>query len=295
MMNHTIQAFGKSYTFSEKGAELISAIELSNEYEFIWQADPSIWPRHAPILFPIVGKLKNNQYQFMGNTYELPQHGFARDTIFEIQELYSDLITFKLENNEHTKLVYPFQFVLLVSYQAIENGLSMTLTIQNKSEELMPFSIGLHPGFQLPEANLKAFELFSDTAFNWERSELKEGLLNGQKETNSSTSQSLQLHSESFKRDALVFENYPNKIIGIKHLHSSFKIQMQTLGFTYLGIWNKYPSQSFVCLEPWAGITDQVDTSGDIFSKKGIHVIESNEIQSFQTNILMFAPNQSFI
>jgi galactose mutarotase-like enzyme len=289
-MNHIIQAFGKCYTFSEKGAELISAIEQSNHYEFIWQADPSIWARHAPILFPIVGRLNNNQYLLNGETYKLPQHGFARDAVFEIQELYSDLITFKLENNEQTAIIYPFQFVLLVSYQAIENGLSMTLTIYNKSEEPMPYSIGLHPGFRLPENNLKAFELFSDKAFNWERSELKEGLLNGQKEKHSEVSNSKQLHSETFKKDALVFEDYPNKMIGLKHLHSSFQIQLQTVGFPYLGIWNKYPSQSFICLEPWAGITDQVNFSGDIFSKKGIHVLERQGVQSYQTNILMFAP-----
>ncbi len=290
-MNQTIQAFGKKYTFNSKGAELVSAIDSASGYEFIWQADAAVWARHAPILFPIVGKLKNNSYQLNGKKFELPQHGFARDESFEIQEIYTDLITFKLVNNTKTESVYPFQFSLMVSYRAIELGIEMVVSIQNKGQDPMPFSFGLHPGFQLPEANLNAFELFSDYPLKWERSEIQAGLLTGKKQIVSELSENIRLDTNIFKDDALVFEHFLSKTIGLKHLNSNYEVKMVSDGFNYLGIWNKFPSQNFVCIEPWAGITDNTGAIGDLYQKKGIQIIKCQEIKEFTTLITLKAPN----
>lgn len=289
-MNYTIGAFGRNYTFNAIGAELISAKDIATQYEFIWQADKNVWSRHAPILFPIVGKLKNNQYLYQGTQYTLNQHGFARDLEFEIHELYTDLVTFKLENNAITAPNYPFQFCLLITYQAIETGLFMHLQIHNTGTQKIPFSIGLHPGFNLPETELVSFELYSEKAINWQVEALESGLCNGESRLLASDCNFLALNSESFKSDALVFKNFNSKFIGLRHQFSNFKIEMQTTDFPYLGVWNKFPSQSYVCLEPWAGVADSIDSNGDIFSKEGIQILDADKVKSFTTSIQLTAP-----
>ncbi len=282
-MNHSIYAFGKTYSFSSKGAELISAIDLNSKFEFIWQAEPKVWPRHAPILFPIVGKLKNNEYNWNEQVYTLPQHGFARDLNFEIQELYTDLISFKLESNSETKSNYPFDFCLIITYQALENGLSMAIQIQNNSDIDMPFSFGLHPGFNLPEENLAMYELHVDHAKNWNTEKLLNGLLAGENQLLAENQQNLSLNPESFKNDALVFKQFNSKFIELKHKSNTFSIKVDTSQFPFLGIWNKYPSQSFICLEPWAGIADSVNTNSEFKDKEGILNLEARQTKTFET------------
>jgi galactose mutarotase-like enzyme len=289
-MNHSISAFGKKYTFSSKGAELISAIDLKSKYEFIWQADPKVWARHAPILFPIVGKLVNNEYRFNAQIYSLPQHGFARDANFEVQELYTDLISFKLESNAVTKANYPFDFCLNITYQAIENGLSMAIAVQNKSEINMPFSFGLHPGFNLPEANLELYDLVVDQAMNWTSEKLADGLLTGESNLLAQNTQNLALDKESFKNDALVFKQFTSSFIELKHKYNAFRVKIDSSQFPYLGIWNKYPSESFICLEPWAGIADSNNSTGSIEEKEGIQFLAPAEIKSFETFIELYPP-----
>ena len=282
-MNQSISAFGKTYSFSSKGAELISAIDLNSKFEFIWQADPQVWPRHAPILFPIVGKLKNNEYNWNQQVYTLPQHGFARDLNFEIQELYTDLISFKLESNAETKTNYPFDFCLMITYQALENGLHMAIQIQNKSDFDMPFSFGLHPGFNLPEANLDKYEIVADHEMNWLTEKLANGLLTGENQLLAESLQNIPLNPESFKNDALVFKQFNSSYIELKHKHNSFSVRVDTSQFPFLGIWNKYPNQSFICLEPWAGIADSVNTNSEFEDKEGILNLEAGQTKTFET------------
>jgi len=282
-MNHSIYAFGKTYSFSSKGAELISAIDLNSKFEFIWQAEPKVWPRHAPILFPIVGKLKNNEYNWNEQVYTLPQHGFARDLNFEIQELYTDLISFKLESNSETKSNYPFDFCLIITYQALENGLSMAIQIQNNSDIDLPFSFGLHPGFNLPEANLDKYEIIADHEMNWLTEILSNGLLTGENQLLAENLQNLPLNPESFKNDALVFKQFNSSYIELKHKHNSFSVRVDTSQFPFLGIWNKYPNQSFICIEPWAGIADSLNTNSVFRDKEGILILEAGHTKTFTT------------
>ncbi len=132
-----------------EGAELCS-IQTSDGTEHLWQADPSVWSRHAPILFPIVGKLKNNQYAHNGKMYELPQHGFARDMTFALLEQTEDTLVYQLLPTNETNTVYPFDFELRVLYRLNGNSITVEYEVRNHGQDTMPFSIGAHPGFNLP-------------------------------------------------------------------------------------------------------------------------------------------------
>lgn len=132
-------------TLSDHGAEIQSVKDVNSGREYIWQADPKIWGRHAPVLFPVVGRLKGDQYTYDGKTYHMGQHGFARDSQFTVEEQDDKHIIFLLTSNEDTKKMYPFDFELRVTYSLVNNLLSEHFTVTNKDTKEMIFGIGGHP------------------------------------------------------------------------------------------------------------------------------------------------------
>ena len=149
-MDYQIKNNNLTVTISNQGAEVQSVRDNNSQREFIWQADPKVWGRHAPVLFPIVGRLKDDQYQYDGQTYHLGQHGFARDSVFEIKDHEDETITFVLRANEKTLAKYPFNFELEVKYSLEENSLKEEFIVKNLDDKTMIFGIGGHPGFNLP-------------------------------------------------------------------------------------------------------------------------------------------------
>ena len=129
------------------GAEL-SRLEKNNK-NYIWTVDEVFWNKTSPILFPIVGKLKNDSYSIIGRTYELPRHGFARNFEFKVEHQTEDSVVFVLESNAETLQQFPFEFELKLEYRLTENGLEINYLVSNKSNEVMPFSIGAHPAFAI--------------------------------------------------------------------------------------------------------------------------------------------------
>ena len=132
------------------GAEL-SRLEKNNK-NYIWTVDEAFWNKTSPILFPIVGRLKNDSYSINGKSYELPRHGFARNFDFKIENRTENSVIFSLESNAETLQQFPFEFELKMEYRLTENGLEITYLVSNKSNEVMPFSIGAHPAFVIDNA-----------------------------------------------------------------------------------------------------------------------------------------------
>ena len=149
-MNYTIENNMLKVEISSKGAEIQSVKGIHTEYEYMWQADPKIWGRHAPVLFPIVGRLKNDEYTYDGKTYHLGQHGFARNQEFEVEKHTKESITFVLRDNEETRKVYPFKFELRVNYNLLNNLLEENFSVTNTDDKELIFGVGGHPGFNLP-------------------------------------------------------------------------------------------------------------------------------------------------
>lgn len=257
---------------NKKGAELASVLQLNNQYEFMWNANSSVWNRHAPILFPIVGKLNNNKVLINNGIYEMSQHGFARDCDFELVNKTDTELQFLLKSNEQTIEKYPFQFDLYIIYgfTSESNELKITYKTVNNSETEMPFSIGAHPGFMLPVANLNEFEIDFFEGNFIERHLLADGLFNNETETLLLTNSKLNLSEEVFDKDAIVIKNSKSKTISLNHKNSNFKVSCSFNDFTDLGIWAKKGNHNFVCLEPWLGYADESGFEGEIATKKGI-------------------------
>lgn len=262
------------------GAELSSFRNKPDNLEYIWQADPQVWPRHAPILFPVVGKLPNNKYSYEGKTYELTQHGFARDQEFKLRSHTQNELVLELKDSEQTRAVYPFAFRLQVIYRLKENALGVTYLVQNPAETDLYFSIGAHPAFKVP---LLPNESFADYYLQFEQPEnqghylLDQGLLNGKTEPLLRHESRLPLSYDLFLHDALVFKNLASEKIEIKSLHHRHGVTFEFKDYPYFGIWTKQPGAGFVCLEPWHGIASSVGDSGDLNQKEGIIRLAAHE------------------
>ena len=258
-----------------QGAELCS-IKDANGTEYLWQADPAVWARHAPILFPIVGKLRDGRYELNGKPYELPQHGFARDISFELITQSKTTLVFQLLPTTETLRCYPFKFALNVIYQLNGNCLEIGYEVQNNGKEVMPFSIGAHPGFNLPGPIDDCYLEFSQTeALNF-RLLGSQGLLSEQTAPVSGTLNILPLSKTLFDRDALILLDFKSDKISLRSRTSPRCLTVEFPEFPQLGIWAK-PGAPFVCIEPWYGYTDPEQPYGDILHKPGIQLLAAGK------------------
>jgi len=290
MNNHfTIQSEALSVTISLKGAELISVKDKQTGFEFLWDANPSVWNRHAPVLFPIVGKLNNNTIKINGKQYEMNQHGFARDLVFEPIEVYGDLLKFMLESNDVSIAKYPYQFRFFITYQLTGNSLKVSYSVYNLNEENFYFSVGAHPGFKLPIPQLEHYFIEFEKPENLVRHLLSDGLLNGKTEIIGLSQSILPLSNELFLKDAVVLKNLNSSWLKLVQTENNYAIKLNFEGFPFIGIWTKAAQEAFICLEPWQGIADNIGFDGEISDKEGIQCVAANDALSFDYELAFFA------
>lgn len=282
-MDYTIKNNMLEVTISSKGAEVQSVKGVHSGHEYMWQADPKVWKRHAPVLFPIVGRLKNDEYTYQGKTYHLTQHGFARDREFEVENQTNESITFLLKDDAQTHEVYPFEFELRVNYNLMNNLLEENFTVTNKSNGEMIFGIGGHPGFNIPVdgEKLKKTDYYFATQPSETRVQipLKGAFLDWENRSLASTNTLIGLSDDLFKNDALIFQlrGHDNKI-SLRTEKSKFHINVWTRNAPFVGIWSQYPKTgNYVCIEPWWGIADRTDADGKLEDKFGMNHLPAGE------------------
>jgi len=275
-MIHSLQNNILSVAISTKGAELQSVIHKDFGLEYMWSGDPKFWGKKSPVLFPIVGGLKNDTYQYKGKNYQLNRHGFARDMEFEVAQQDEDGIIFTLNSNEETFAKYPFRFIFSIQYKLDSNRLSVTYAVRNIGEEEMLFSVGGHPAFKVPLVDETTFEdyflefNYFENASRWPLS--KDGLIENTPIPVMEHTDKLPLKKSLFYEDALVFKHLVSKSIYILSSKTSHGLKVNFHGFPYLGVWNAKDAD-FVCIEPWCGVADSVNASGNFEEKEGINIL----------------------
>jgi galactose mutarotase-like enzyme len=266
------------------GAELFSLKSDQNK-EYIWEGNPAFWGKHSPILFPIVGTLKNNSYSYNGKEYHLSRHGFAREMEFELIEKSEKSATFSLTSSVETRKVYPFDFELQICYSLEENKLNIDYKVINKNDLTIPFSIGAHPAFALP-GNFEDYSLEFQQLENLKYYLLEDGLISNNSNEILLKNRQLYLNYNLFENDALVLKTLESKSITILINNVPF-LKVNFTDFPNLGIWT-VKNGSFLCIEPWFGYSDTLKEYDDFSKKEGIQLLQKNEVfnSNFSIEIL---------
>ena len=263
-----------------KGAELDSIVHKKYTLEYLWQGDAAFWGKKSPVLFPIVGTLKGDTYSFEGKSYTLPRHGFARDKVFIVEKQTADTATFLLTSDEERLNVYPFHFAFRLHYALKDNTLSVTYDVQNRADSDIYFSVGGHPAFRLPLVeNTEYTDYFIelDTVETSGRHPLsKDGLLEVSTNPFLENTNKIPLHPSLFYEDAVVLKHLKSNMMAIRSHKTPHGLRMTFDGFPYFGIWAA-KNAPFVCLEPWCGIADSVNTTQDLTEKEGINKLAKGE------------------
>lgn len=299
-MSEIISISSDSLTVSidAMGAQLMSL--QKGESEYLWQGDSNWWPRRAPILFPIVGVLKDGKAESAEGTVSLARHGLARLNQFEVVEKSDSSVTLQLKSTEETRKSYPYDFELRLIFSVSDDTLTQTYEVTNRGNVVLPFTLGAHPAFNIPVPGVEAASLdqysllFTRSWTSFGPSITDEGLCDY------TTPQRLIVDSDTLslswelidREKTITLEDVPDRRITLaastEAPSEAHGIQMDFEGFDYLGIWSATPGCPFVALEPWCGIADTVDCDGIFEHKPGIISLEPGQSIAKTLNIRVF-------
>ncbi|MEI6312840.1 MAG: aldose 1-epimerase family protein [Bacteroidota bacterium] len=266
----------------DKGAELCSIYDKSDQTEHIWQADPTFWPWHAPMLFPIIGVSENDELRIDGKKYPMAKHGFARHSIFTIKEATVTNCVFSLAFSEETLAIYPYKFELQVCYELVNTKLCISYKISNLDNQMIYFNIGGHPAIAIAYKDNESIE---DYAIVFEQAETlsrhhinkADGMFNGESSIVLKDEAIIPITQNMFEKDAYIFKNLKSRSLLISSKNHSKTVKVSFPDFNYLGIW-AIPGAKYVCIEPWLGCADTKGQLIDFQHKEGIISLASAAI-----------------
>ena len=265
-------------TAHKHGGELHSIKSNKDNTEFLWNGNPEYWKYHAPVLFPIVGKVKDGKYRVDGKTYELPQHGLARVREFEMINQTENTISFELKYSDDTLKVYPYKFSLIITYILEGKTVKTCYEVKNLDNKVINFSIGTHPAYICP---IMSNENLNDYYFEFNEKEncdimpiSEEGYIKHERKQYLVNNNIIPLNFDVFKGDALVFDSLKSSKISLKSVNHDKVLTMDFTGFPYMGLWTKATGAPFVCIEPWYGHADFEDFDGELKDKAGIEKLQ---------------------
>lgn len=273
-------------TVSADGAELHAIFDKKRQRECLWQADPAVWNRHAPHLFPVVGACLNNELEIDGIKYPMPKHGFVRDMPFTQLDSTPTHVKYTLRYTEATYKAYPYKFEFQVLYDLFENALRVSYKVINLDKYRMWFSLGAHPAFNVPFSagrDYDAYYLEFDTEELLTTHLLAgSGYFSGETRPVPLEGSKLRLTKDLFSQDALVFKDLKSRSVTVKSDGDDGSILVSFPHFNSLGIWAK-SGADFVCIEPWLGYSDTEGEKRPIREKGGIQFVDHGHV--FETEM----------
>ena len=262
-----------SVKIKERGAELSSVVLGGREY--IWQGDEKIWSGQCPVLFPICGKLRDGTYRYGGRTYSMELHGFAREKIFSVKQVSPQEAVFTICDDEQTRAQYPFSFVFSVTYTLQGGELKITYSVYNRGNEPMWFNFGSHESYRT-EGQEGVWTL------EWSEREdlvLRDLSPNGISDCHTllrENTKEVCIEQSLFVQDSLVFDGLRSREVTLK-CEGQPAVQIRFPGFDYLVLW-KMPNAPYLSIEPWNGLPDRENTSGELSEKYGIRRLGGGEL-----------------
>ena len=279
-MQIEIKSNGRTAKLNTMGAELVS-LKNNDQLEHLWQGDATYWASHSPVLFPCVGKSRDDMAIIYGEKCEMPRHGFPRKMEFELISQSADSAVFSLKANENTRKMYPLNFDLQIKYTLKNDTIEVCYIVHNLDEKEMYFGIGAHPGFNCPLVEGEAFE---DYILEFEQEEtadiaeiIPNGLRTGNRIPYLKNQSVLPLKHSLFDKDVLIFDDLKSCAVSMKSKVSGKGVRLNFPDFPHLGLWSNFGETPFVCIEPWIGLPSTVDSDYTLESKTGILKLSKGE------------------
>ena len=283
-MNYIIKDNTMEVAISTLGAELQSIKDNKLNHEYLWHGDAKFWGGRAPILFPIVGGLKNKEYLLNGQKYSMPNHGIIRTNEFTSTQISEKEVQFTFVATEESKKMYPFDFKMDVFYRLENHKIYISHRITNMSTENMPCVFGLHPAFNLDDKIENSYiELEDEKLIS--TIDNKDGFMIA-KETNHGV-KNLKFDTHTFDKDnTLIFENLKSRQATLRFQNSPRTVKLNwNDDLPLLAIWSK-AGAPYVCIEPWCGWADNLDdTINELSSKKGMVLLAPNQVKEYNYTI----------
>ena len=251
------------------GAQLHSIKDRASKTEYLWQGDRAVWYGQSPVLFPIVGRLRDDRYRWQGKEYTMPKHGFARKSQFRLLQCEGAEVSLVLESSEATRAVYPFEFALTLTYRLESRSLVAEAKVENKGDGKMYFSLGGHPGFNCAMGDILRFDEPETLASQWIDGE---AMLAGGSYPVLENATDITIHGRLFDNDALILSGMKSKHITLVR-GGKPTVTFDIGGAPVLGIWAK-PGAPYVCIEPWFGLNDSNEYTPDLSQKPLIQRLE---------------------
>ncbi len=255
---------------SEKGAELKSLKNCDREY--IWCGNPEVWSGTAPVLFPILGFLKDDKCIIKGKEYHIPKHGIARRRIFNVESSTENKAVFLLKSDSETLKCYPYEFELRVIFTLNSDSLSVEYNIKNLNNDIMYFSLGAHEAYAT-EGIIEDYDVIFEENETLDTMLLDGFLMSNKKLHLFENTNTLPIKEEYFEMDTLIFGNLKSKSVVLKNRLNGKKLKVEFPDAEYLAIWH-VPNAKYLCIEPWNGLPDYSDTDYDFTKKAGIIKLE---------------------
>lgn len=265
-----------------KGAEIHRIEGNQDHINYMWKRDPRQWASSAPILFPIVGAVRNDEYRIGDKKYHLTQHGFARHNEFNTNQVDDTKVIFTLEPNEEIKKQYPYAFLLEVTYTLSKNNLSCHINVKNTDQQDIYFQVGGHPAFACPfmdgeSSNDYYVEMSEPETLNRKIIDVAKRGMSHIEEPFYDQEQRFFVRQQLFDRDAIVFKNFKSESISLKSLNHDKSIVFHMHGFDHVGLWTAKHVGDLLAIEPWVGHADYVDFDGELKDKESAVCLKPNE------------------
>lgn len=265
------------------GAELIALYDEMGQ-SYIWNGNPEYWQGRNPVLFPIVGNLKNGKIQMGGQDFYMNRHGFARDQEFKVVEQGDNYVVFELKSNKDTYKLYPRHFVFRVKHVLEVDGFTTTFYVENTDNKMMPFCVGAHTGFNCP---LNDGETLEDYEIVFDEEETVHNILLSKRGCVIGPSEVLMLDHERVmplryemfaKLDTVIFKNLKSTGVCLKHRETGRGIRMDFGDFPMMAFWTKGMEKApFICVEPWHGCAALEDETGIFEDKEDCIYLENGQ------------------
>jgi len=273
MNQHSIQNNHLQVVVASRGAELQSISDRQRQTEYLWQGEERYWADRSPLLFPIIGRLRNGVYSCDGNTFSMELHGFIKDQVFQSTTITGDRIVLQTESTPETMQQYPFAFRFLVEYVLVDASLVISFQIENTGDRPMPFSLGTHPGFRVPLADGERFEDYS-LCFEQEeyphKVELDGVFIAGKTSIFPLVSNRiLPLRHGLFDQEAIILGGIHKKSVSLIDPSGTVCWSLDFADFDYLTLWQPPQTDApFVCLECWNGLPDPACAKSNALDQK---------------------------